>query len=200
MKKVTVILVLILTLLLVSNSAFAGGNNITINGTINNNGGIISQQTTTINGTTTTNLTVSTGDNTVNFGSINKSGTGNITQMIIINGDNTTEVYCSNADYYNETYTDMATWDLYIEEGQNLIVGGDYLEDYINNYVDTKGIFRGYGPGDYTITIFGKGFVCVVNKEDAAREFNFQVFKWISYGLPFNVIDPGPIEGTDFSE
>ncbi len=103
-------------------------------------------------------------------------------------GKVTEQSYVPHPRYYQETGTEGTKTfkNLVVNNDEYLIVGGTSVNGTNN------GVYRGYGPGTYTIKV-SNGFVSIVDDDWGAQEFDFRVAQAIEYGWAHSHINRGPI-------
>lgn len=91
--------------------------------------------------------------------------------------------------WYEATGTGVntKTFTLIVNTGENAIVGGFKIDGVSN------GVYKGYGPGTYTVTITD-GFALITSNVNALGEWNFRLAQAKQFGWACAHIDPGPIK------
>lgn len=100
----------------------------------------------------------------------------------------TEQAYVPHPRFYQETGIEGSkTWNnLVVNNDEYLVVGGVSVNG-IND-----GVYRGYGPGKYTVTVTN-GFVAIVDDDWGNEEFDFRVGQAVQYEWAHAHIDRGPI-------
>ena len=112
--------------------------------------------------------------------------------VIDSNADTTGKVteqnYVPHPRRYEETGIEgTKTWkNIVVNDDEYLVVGGLTVDG------TNDGVYRGYGPGTYTITVTN-GFISVVDDSWGDEEFDFRVGQAVEYGWAHAHVDRGPI-------
>ena len=103
-------------------------------------------------------------------------------------GKVTEQAYVPHPRFYEETGIEGTKTfkNLVVNDDEYLIVGGTSV-----NGTD-DGVYRGYGPGTYTIKVVN-GFVSIVDDDWGNEEFDFRVAQAVEYGWAHAHINRGPI-------
>lgn len=115
-----------------------------------------------------------------------------VPMVIYGNADTTGQVteqpYVPHPRFYQETGIEGTKTfkNIVVNKDEYLIVGG-LVVDGVGD-----GVYQGYGPGTYTITITN-GFISIVDDDWGYMEFTFRVGEAVKYGWACSHIDLGPI-------